>query len=96
MSGDESYYSNNHVPNGSSNYHRAHEQLWFDGNSMKMLDFFADDIRSDDGYNRNDYDFFGPVYDDNLMHQALDNIRGDGITTHIVLCAEIVRILQTH
>ncbi|WP_276324922.1 hypothetical protein [Photobacterium halotolerans] len=91
LGGDESYYNSNGIPDGSSNHHRAHEQLWFNDNPAENVGFFAGDgsgngaaicgeagdVRSDDDYNRNDYDFFGPVYDDNLMRQALDNIRGD-------------------
>lgn len=63
---------------------------------MKMLDFLLTIFVQTMAITEMIMTFFGPVYDDNLMHQALDNIRGDGITTHIVLCAEIVRILHTH
>jgi len=91
LGGDEAYYNSHNTPSGSSNHHRAHEQLWFDDNPNENFGFFAGDgngngpaicgedgdVRSDNGYNRNDYDFFGDVYDDVLMRQARDNIRTD-------------------
>jgi RHS repeat-associated protein len=91
LGGDEAYYDSNNTPDGSSNHHRAHEQLWFDDNPNENAGFFAGDgdgngpaicgedgdVRSDGGFNRNDYDFFGPVYDDDIMRQALDNTRND-------------------
>jgi RHS repeat-associated protein len=91
LGGDEAYYNSHSTPDGSSNHHRAHEQLWFDDNPNENVGFFAGDgngngpaicgedgdVRSENGYDRSDYDFFGPVYDDNLMRQASDNIRGD-------------------
>ncbi|WP_311567549.1 RHS repeat-associated core domain-containing protein [Photobacterium arenosum] len=87
LGGDESYYNSNGIPDGSSNHPRAHGQLWFDDNPAENVGFFAGDVRSDDGYYRNEYDFFGPVYDDNLMRQVLDNIRGDwDNNTYCVVC----------
>jgi RHS repeat-associated protein len=88
---DEIYYDSHNAPDGNSNHHRAHEQLWFDDNPNENVGFFAGDgsgngpalcgedgdVRSDSSNGRNDYDFFGPVYDDDLMRQAVNNIRND-------------------
>ena len=35
------------------------------------------DVRSDVGHDRQQYSFFGPTYDDDLMRQAADNISND-------------------
>ena len=79
LAGLESEYEK---PDGTSNHHIAHEQLWFDDNPDKNVGFFGQnvcgkdgDVRSDGNYNRSDYDFTGQVYDDDIMRQALNNIR---------------------
>ena len=78
-------------PDGSSNHHVAHEQLWFDDDPKDNIGFFAGDgngagpaicgesgdVRSDIGHSRDEYDFFGPVYDDKTMRQALKNIKSN-------------------
>jgi RHS repeat-associated protein len=87
----EQAYNEANPPSGRSNIHIAHEQLWFDDNPNENVGFFggdgngaglavcgeAGDVRPDTGFSREDYDFVGPVYDDNLMRQALTNIRDD-------------------
>ncbi|MCQ8106420.1 hypothetical protein NP590_20140 [Methylomonas sp. SURF-2] len=81
-------FSPGDVPNGSSNLQKAHEQLWFDDYPNDNVGFFAGDgsglgpklcgetgdVRSDRNHKREQYSFFGPVYDDELMRQALKNI----------------------
>ena len=81
----------NKVPSGNSNIHKVHEQLWWDDNPNENTGFFAGDgggrgwgmcgeegdVRSDVGHDRQQYSFFGPTYDDDLMRQAPDNISND-------------------
>jgi RHS repeat-associated protein len=76
------------VPDGSSNIHKVHEQLWFDDYASDNAGFFAGTgsrpgfsmcgeqgvVRNDEGHSRSQYSFFGPVYDDGRMRQALENI----------------------
>lgn len=78
------------IPDGSSNHHTAHEQLWFDDNPNENVGFFAGNgdgfgpsvcgesgnVRSDNGHTRSEYDFFGPGYDDAITREALSNIIG--------------------
>ncbi|MDO7653203.1 MAG: hypothetical protein MUQ57_00750, partial [Porticoccus sp.] len=78
----------NNIPDGSSNIHKAHEQIWYDDIPTDNIGFFAGDgegggwsmcgengdVRSDEGHSRDQYRFFGPVYDDALMRQAVVNI----------------------
>jgi RHS repeat-associated protein len=99
LAGDESYYFSHIIPDGNGNHHRAHEQLWFDDNPRENVGFFAGDgngsglaicgedgdVRSDRGHGRFEYDFIGPVYDDNLMREALDNIRNSWDSTNYCL-----------
>jgi RHS repeat-associated protein len=77
------------VPDGASNYHRVHEQLWFDDNPNDNLGLFAGDgdqtglavcgeegdVRSDVGHSRQQYRFQGPIYIDNIMREAVNNVR---------------------
>jgi hypothetical protein len=91
LDGDEAYYDSNNIPDGRGNHCRAHEQLWFDDNPNENAGFFAGDgdgngpaicgeegyVRSDGGSSRDDYDFFCPVHDDDLMREALDDVRDD-------------------
>jgi len=91
LDGDGPYYNSNPVPSGVSNHHRAHEQLWFDDNRNENIGFFAGDgsglgpqlcgedgeVRPDVNHTRNEYDFFGPVYDDDIMRRALNNVRNN-------------------
>jgi RHS repeat-associated protein len=91
LAGDDIYYISHFIPDGSGNHHRAHEQLWFDDNPNENVGFFAGDgnaagpaicgedgdVRIDNGHSRFEYDFIGPVYDDNLMRQALAHIRNN-------------------
>ncbi|UAW96913.1 hypothetical protein KEM63_08640 [Halopseudomonas nanhaiensis] len=88
LEGQEQLYD---APDGSSNHHFAHEQLWFDDIPNENVGFFSGDgegfgpvvcgefgnVRSDEGHTRDEYDFIGPTYDDDIMRQALNNIRDD-------------------
>ncbi len=88
---DRWIYDRNDIPSGNSNLHIAHEQLWFDDNPMENAGFFAGDgngnglalcgedgdVRPDYGHSRDEYDFNGRSYDDDLMREALNNIRDD-------------------
>ena len=79
------------VPDGTSNHHRAHEQLWFDDKPNDNIGFFAGDgeqagpsicgeegdVRSDAGHTREQYELFGPIYNDEIMREALNNVRQD-------------------
>lgn len=61
----------------------VHEQLWFDDVPKENIGFFGTstcgndngEVRSDDDAKRQDYKFSGPVYDDKIMRQAVNNIR---------------------
>lgn len=74
-----------------------HEQLWFDDNRAPTnVGFFGDQglfnrpgaVREDNqsGYNRDDYTFRGPIYDDCIMRRAVENIGGNwnGSNCHVV------------
>lgn len=91
LAGLEKRYKKETVLNTDSNHHIAHEQLWFDDNKKENIGFFSGNgdgfgpaicgekgnVRSDQGYSREDYDFFGPTYDDSLMRRALKNINNE-------------------
>ena len=88
LGGDEAYYNSHDTPVGGSNHHRAHKQLWFDDIPIENVGFFSGrgngngpaicgeegDVRSDEGNSRRTYDFFGPIYDDRLMREAVYSI----------------------
>ena len=74
---------------GPGSHYQVHEQLWFDDYPNDNVGFFSGDgkgwgpavcgengeVRSDKNHKRNQFSFYGPVFDDKLMRQALHNIK---------------------
>ena len=99
------------APDGSLNHHRVHEQLWYDDVPLDNVGFFAGDgdglglsicgeegdVRTDFGHGRFEYSFYGPVYEDALMRQAVLNIK-DSWDTYCVIginCQHFADALRT-